>query len=201
MILDNIPKDELDIIYENSIIKAYEKDEIIFSDHDKPMHINVLLEGSLNICNFNADGKRIIITSIHEYGDIFGEVFLFIDSPFYEHIAIATEHTKILKIPKDLIYEHTKLTQNLMSIFAKKAYFLNRRVNVLSCSTLREKILLYIKYNTKANASFYLNKTKDELADFLNVARPSLSRELIKMQNDGVISVNGKKITIMKLKV
>ena len=198
MIFDNILKQEFDLICEKSITKTYQKGEIIFSNHDKPMHINVLLEGSLNICDFNEDGKRIIITSISEFGDIFGEVFLFIGVPFYEHTAMANEDTKILKISKDLIYENTKLTQNLMSIFAKKAYFLNKKVNLLSCSTLKEKILLYIKYNKKSDGVFYLDKTKDELADFLNVARPSLSRELIKMQKDGVISVNGKKITIIK---
>ena len=198
MIFDNISKQELDTIYKKSTTKTYKKDAIIFSDYDKPMHINVLLEGSLNICDFSEDGKRIIITSICEFGDIFGEVFLFVGTPFYEHTAMANEATKILKIPKDLIYQNTKLTQNLMSIFAKKAYFLNKKVNLLSCPTLREKILLYIKYNKKGNDVFYLDKTKDELADFLNVARPSLSRELIKMQKDGVISVNGKKITITK---
>ena len=64
MIFDNISKQKLNVIYNNSITKTYEKDEIIFSNYDKPMHINVLLEGSLNICDFNEDGKRIIITSI-----------------------------------------------------------------------------------------------------------------------------------------
>ena len=153
MIFDNISKQKLNVIYNNSITKTYEKDEIIFSNYDKPMHINVLLEGSLNICDFNEDGKRIIITSICDFGDIFGEVFLFVGMPFYEHTAIANEYTKILKIPKDLIYQNTKLMQNLMSILAKKAYFLNKRVNLLSCSTLREK-----DSYSKMNLTFvYLN--------------------------------------------
>jgi CRP-like cAMP-binding protein len=34
------------------------------------------------------------------------------------------------------------------------------------------------------------------MADFLNTARPSLSRELMRMQNDGLITVEGRKITV-----
>jgi CRP-like cAMP-binding protein len=38
--------------------------------------------------------------------------------------------------------------------------------------------------------------SRQEMADFLNAARPSLSRELMRMQNDGLITVEGRKITV-----
>ena len=37
---------------------------------------------------------------------------------------------------------------------------------------------------------------REQLADFLGVARPSLSRELMKMQGDGLIAVEKKYIII-----
>ena len=37
---------------------------------------------------------------------------------------------------------------------------------------------------------------REELADFLGVARPSLSRELMRMQADGLIEVSKKYIYI-----
>ena len=37
---------------------------------------------------------------------------------------------------------------------------------------------------------------REQLADFLGVARPSLSRELMKMQKDGLIEVGRKSIRI-----
>ena len=37
---------------------------------------------------------------------------------------------------------------------------------------------------------------REQLADFLGVARPSLSRELMRMQKDGLIEVNKKMIRV-----
>ncbi len=196
MLFDNISKMELKKVYSNSISTHYQKGEIVFDTSDKPKYINLLLEGEVNICDYDENGNRKIINVIKKKGDIFGEIFLFIDAPYYEHCAHAAKDSKILKIPRKVVYENTGLMCNLMSIFASKAYLLNKKIGLLSCSTLREKILLYINQNKDSSGVFYLSQTKDELADYLNVARPSLSREMIKMKKDGTISINGKKIQI-----
>ncbi len=196
MLFDNISKKQLEKVYSNSITTHYQKGETIFDTTDRPKYINLLLEGEVNICDYDENGNRKIINVIKKKGDIFGEIFLFIDAPYYEHCAEAARASKVLKIPKKVVYENAGLMLNLTSIFASKAYFLNKKVSLLSCSTLREKILLYINQNKDKNGIFYLSQTKDELADFLNVARPSLSREMIKMKKDGIISISGKKINI-----
>ena len=41
-----------------------------------------------------------------------------------------------------------------------------------------------------------VSMSRQEMADFLNTARPSLSRELMRMQNDGLLTVEGRKITV-----
>lgn len=46
------------------------------------------------------------------------------------------------------------------------------------------------------NALVELHMNREQLADFLGVARPSLSRELMKMQKDGLIEVGRKSIRI-----
>ncbi len=38
---------------------------------------------------------------------------------------------------------------------------------------------------------------REQLADFLGVARPSLSRELMRMQADGLVLVSKKTITVL----
>ncbi len=196
MLFDNIPKNELEKIHSNSISIQYQRGETIFDTKDSPKCINLLLEGDVNICDYDENGNRKIINNIKKEGDIFGEIFLFINAPYYEHCAEAASASKVLKIPKNIIYENAGLMLNLTSIFASKAYLLNKKISLLSCSTLREKILLYINQNKDASGVFYLSQTKDELADFLNVARPSLSREMIKMKDEGIINIDGKKINI-----
>ena len=38
---------------------------------------------------------------------------------------------------------------------------------------------------------------RQEMADYLNATRPSLSRELMKMQDEGMLSVSGRQITVL----
>ena len=42
-----------------------------------------------------------------------------------------------------------------------------------------------------------LNTTREELADYLGTARPSLSRELGRMQDDGIIRLDGREVHIL----
>ena len=42
-----------------------------------------------------------------------------------------------------------------------------------------------------------IDMTREELAEFLGVTRPSISRELMKMQDDGLVEIKGRKIFVL----
>ena len=71
-----------------------------------------------------------------------------------------------------------------------------KRLEIMSCSTLRQKIAKMILFSIGGKAPTSVSMSRQEMADFLNTARPSLSRELMRMQNDGLITVEGRKITV-----
>ena len=50
--------------------------------------------------------------------------------------------------------------------------------------------------NCSADGNITLSMNREELADFLNTARPSLSRELMKMQEEELIRIKKKDINI-----
>ena len=68
---------------------------------------------------------------------------------------------------------------------------LQNRLKVLSQKSIREKILFYLEQKTehKHTNKIYIH-SKKELAEYLNIPRPSLSRELIKLQEENIISFN-----------
>ena len=47
------------------------------------------------------------------------------------------------------------------------------------------------------NNMIQVSMTREQLADFLGVTRPSLCRELMKMQKDGLITVSRRVIRIL----
>lgn len=189
--------------FSKSEIAAYEKDEIVFYQKDVPQKLLVLVEGTIAVCNDSSSGKRSIVATFDQPGELFGEVFLFL-SRKYDHYAQAITNSKVLLIPKDFLYHtggencgyHTKLISNILSILAQKAYYLNQKLQILSCATLRQKIAKVLLQNSLPDGKVVLSMNREELADFLNTARPSLSRELMKMQNEGLLSIKKRDIYI-----
>lgn len=187
-----------------SEIAAYEKDEIVFYQKDTPEKLLVLIEGAVAVCHDTASGKRSIVATFDQSGELFGEVFLFLNRKEYDHYAQAVTPAKVLQIPKAFFYQtcgnscgyHSRLIFNMLSILAQKAYFLNQKVQILSCATLRQKIARILLKNCRPDGKVLLSMTREELADFLNTARPSLSRELMNMQDDGLIKIQKRDIFI-----
>ncbi|MFT3983034.1 MAG: Crp/Fnr family transcriptional regulator [Lachnospiraceae bacterium] len=188
-----------------SNIVSYEKEEMVFFQKDVPTHLMVLIEGTVVICSDTAAGRRSIVATFDRSGELFGEVFVFLERKEYDHYAQAVTSAKVLWMPKEFLFHtcgescghHARLISNMLTILAQKAYFLNQKVQILSCATLRQKIVKVLLRNSQADGRVALSMNREELADFLNTARPSLSRELMNMQEDGLIQVKKRDIYIV----
>ena len=188
-------------------ILGFRKGEMIFNQGDRPRYITMLVEGSIAVGNDSVNGKRSILGMFSTPGELFGEVFLFLNYDEYANYACASEPSKILEIPKEYLTRlgdkpsplQNKMLSNLLTIFAERTYYLNNRLQVLSCSTLKQKIARFILQNMNDRDRVTLKMSREEFADFLNAARPSLSRELMKMQEDGFIKVVRKDLIVKNL--
>ena len=180
---------------------------MIFNQGDKPRYITMLVEGSVSVGNDSVNGKRSILGMFSNPGELFGEVFLFLNHDEYANYACASSPSRILEIPKEYLTRlgdkpsplQNKMLSNLLTIFAERTYYLNNRLQVLSCSTLKQKIARFILQNMNDRDRVTLKMSREEFADFLNAARPSLSRELMKMQEDGYIKVVRKDLIVKNL--
>ena len=182
----------------------YEKGEMVFSEEDHPACLPMLISGSVTLGMDYSDGKRNIIAMFENKGDIFGQELILIGESKYGMYAQAQTKSIILMMPKNFLVGtcerncgfHSNLISNMMQLMAKKSLTLNERLEIMSCSTLRQKIAKMILFSIGGKSSMSVSMSRQEMADFLNTARPSLSRELMRMQNDGLITVVGRKITV-----
>ena len=183
---------------------VYEKGEMIFSEEDYPATLPVLINGSVTLGMDFYDGKRKIIAIFENKGDVFGHEYILLGQSRYGMYAQAQTKSIILMMPKNFLVGtcerncgfHSNLISNMMQLMAKKSLTLNERLEIMSCSTLRQKIAKMILFSIGGKSSMSVSMSRQEMADFLNTARPSLSRELMRMQNDGLITVVGRKITV-----
>lgn len=183
--------------------------EIVFYDGDMPHSLYILLRGEVHILKDTFSGRRIFISEINEPGDMFGEVYEVLKQP-YDIYVEAAKDTELLEIDSRFFTlggEQEKLSRsallverNLMRIFARKAYFMHGRIKVLASGSLREKVVRFLFQNMDEKGQIVLTASREYLAAYLAVTRPSLSRELSAMQKDGLLEVSGKRIRVLDMK-
>ena len=84
---------------------------------------------------------------------------------------------------------HLQLMQNLVLTISDKYFALDRRVELLICKSLRARISLWLldEAHRAGSDTFTTPLTRAGLAEYLNCDRSALSRELSRMQHDGLI--------------
>ncbi len=183
----------------------HRKNEFIALAGDRFDGIGILLSGTATITKENAAGTRAVITCI-EPGELFGEIAAFSGQTTWPASVIAQDNcTAIFLPPAKLIGEcermcvsHRSLIANMLKVVSTRALTLNRKVDYLVMKSLRGKIsnLLLEQYRRAGSHTFLLPLKRNELADFFNVARPSLSRELGQMRDEGLIDFHSATVKL-----
>lgn len=201
VLFKNINKDDLLSVIKclGGIVKSYSKDDIIISEGDNADILGVILEGSVHITRIDYYGNRDIIAGFKK-GEIFGETISIIDNNKMLVNVIADGDTKVLIIKMKKIlspcdkpcYFHKEILLNLLHALAKKNIMFNKKIEIMSKKTTKEKLMCYLSFQAKENNSseFEIPFNRQELADYLGVERSGLSVEINKLKKDGIIDSN-----------
>lgn len=184
-------------------VKNFKRGESVFIAGDYVKELYILLSGEVTVENITQSGKKTIVNVFDKPGTVFAEVYLFIDEPLH-HYASATKDTSLLIIKKDFIVNqednYKMIINNIISILAKKAYYLNKKLMICTAKSIRNKIINYLMINDEGDF-VKLPFTKTAFAEFLSVPRPSLSRELSQMKAEGLIEERDNKIYFSRTKL
>lgn len=182
---------------------AYERKvaagEYVFREEDEATGLFILLDGVVEVEKNDYSGKRQMVNRFDKPETVFGEVYLFLEDRPYDFACRAVKDSRLLFVPKeafDLAGGATaqRLTENMLQVLAKKAYFLNQKLLILSAGSLRKKIARHLLFKNPEGEPMTL-MNREELADYLAVPRPSLSRELMKMHREGYIDLKGRELS------
>ena len=190
-------------------LRTYPKGAMIFHDGDMPHSLYILLEGEVHILKDTYSGRQIFISEIDHPGDMFGEVYEVLRRPYNMYVRAVTK-VRLLEVSSHLFtldvgaapHRSALIVQrNLMKIFAGKAYAMHTKLKILASGTLREKIVRYLFPHVDAEGNVMLTVSREFIAAYLAVSRPSLSRELSTMQREGIIEATGRKIRVLDMDV
>ena len=184
--------------------KTYEANHILFQEGDECLGLYYIKSGQGIIKNIYFDGNESIIRYINP-GDVIGDILLFSNHSHFPATIIAKIKLTLEFIKKDdlleIIKNDSKIAFILLNKISSQAFDLNNRVKLLSKRSIRSKICYYLLniYKEKNSLTFTLEYNKEQWADILNIERPSLSRELIKLKKEGIIDYYSKTIKIINI--
>lgn len=153
------------------------------------------------VAKHSMSGKKNILYVIAE-DQIFGE------EQYYQYGAWAISEVELLEIPRSFFYSfcsnacehHQQLVKNILEMLAMKEWLAIKKLDIVSAVSLKERISIWMLSEMGEDGIVHMQMNREELADYLGVARPSLSRTLMQMQNEGMIEVGKKQIKILDIK-
>ena len=177
---------------------------IVFHEGDMPRGLYLLLSGALEIRRDTSSGRQVFLSEIQTPGEMFGEVYEVLQKP-YDMYVEAVKKSEVLEVSSaifslaggDLSRPALLVQQNLMRIFAQKAYAMRDRIQVLASGSLREKLARLFFDHLADDGTVEIAVNRETLAAYLAVTRPSLSRELSAMAKEGLLAVDGRHIRVI----
>ncbi|NLX71057.1 MAG: Crp/Fnr family transcriptional regulator [Clostridiales bacterium] len=186
-------------------IYEYEKNNYVAIAGEEFKGIGIMLDGEAIAYKENFAGTRVMMTLLTP-GDVFGEIVAFSTHTKWPVTVEAQKTCKVLFISRERIVGecrqlcpwHRKLIENMLMIVSERALALSRKVEYLSIKSIRGKISTFLleQYKKTGKTMFMLPMNRNELADFLNVSRPSLSREMCNMRDEGTIDFHRASVRI-----
>lgn len=174
----------------NYQILSYKKNEYVAFRGDLIKGLYVNIEGNLVAEMAKENGNIKKIEELRN-GTIIASAFIFGKNNKFPVDLIAQTDVKILFVEKEelvkLLLSNSEILVNLLDDISNKAQFLSKNLwESVSNKTISEKLSKYILKNEREGVVI-LDKTIKELAEYFNVSRPSLSRSMKILVDQGVI--------------
>ncbi len=184
------------------VVKNYGKNNIIHLEGDTCMKAEILLSGKVRIDRIDPYGNFFNVSELSR-GDILGSNLLFSSHPHYPMTVTAKEATLILEIHREIIielcYQYKNFLIGFLEAISNNAFHLGRTIHQNVHRTIRQRLILYLKHEAKKQRSTHivLGLSKKKLAEKFGVQRTSLSRELKKMKDEGLIDYDTRSIKVL----
>ena len=176
-------------------VRRYAKGELLLMAGYETHEVGLVLEGAITASKPLADGSTVIMARMGP-GGVFADVLAGGRSRSPVNVS-AAEACLALYLPCEALLRpcaalhsaHLKLLQNWLETISDKYFALDRRLELICCKSLRGRICMWLlEQRERCGAdTFSTAMTRTELAAFLNCDRSALSRELSRMQEEGLI--------------
>ena len=193
------------LTYFDARAKTYQKGEFLHQVSFPLPRFGLVLSGTVQVYMDDIDGHHIIMNHV-EAGDLFGESYAFLgtDAPIY--ICAVSEAEILWMSPGRIKAPHSpaspldqELANRYIACLANRTLKMNQRIQILSRNTLRMKLITFLsQYAAEKGNTFTIPFDRASMAAYLGADRSALSRELSRMQAEGILTYHRNRFQILK---
>lgn len=188
----------------HTVVRNFSKNEIIVTEGEPATMMGLVISGTVEIQKIYSTGKSITVSRFTT-GSTFGEAVVFSKSNLYPATVISADASCVLIFPKQELLRLLALDPDVLVMFmqnmSERLVLLNQKIEILSLGTLRQRIAYFLLKELKKQKTEHILVpfSKRVWAEHLNSARPSLSRELCYMRDQGWIEFDDTTVDILRL--
>lgn len=176
--------------------------EVVLKQDTTCHHLYVLLKGELSVDIIDVAGNLVKVEEIiaprafatpHLFGSNNTLPATFTASK--DSILLMATNTSVFK----LISSEPQLLNSFLCVTGNCNKCTVTRLRILSYKNLRSRFIYYLMEHRTSPTTALLEHNQVQLADYLSVTRPALSKEINKMIKESHISVNKKEVTLLNI--
>jgi CRP-like cAMP-binding protein len=196
----------LEEIAARAIERNFQKDELLFVAGESANGLYLIVKGAVRAFRESSDGREQVI-HIERAGATIAEVPVF-DDGTYPSTAAAEEDTLVLFLDKrdvrQLCLQHPEISLAALRVLAGRLRRCAELVEQLSLKEVAQRVARFLLSEagragrpTRDGMVISLTQTNHQIAARVGTVREIISRVFSRLQNDGLISVADRQVTIL----
>ncbi len=200
---------ELQMLAAKTARKHCSAGELLFSEGEPCRGLHIISRGRVRIFKTSAGGREQVL-AMNGPGESVAELPVFDGGP-YPASAIAVEETEIAFISRkdfqDYCLDHPEVSLKVLAFVGARLRRLVGIIEELSFTTIRQRLVsLLVRLaqsegkKTTRGIEVLLPGSHQELANQLGTVRELVSRNLMRLQAEGLVEVDARQIVIKDIK-
>ena len=188
-----------------SVRKLFSAGELLFSEGEPCNGLHIIARGKVRLFKTSVNGREQVL-SVNVSGESVAEIPVFDGGP-YPASAVALEETEIVFISRRdfnaYCLEHPEVPLKVLTVVGARLRNLVGIIEELSFTTIRQRListLLKLAQSegrkTARGIEFQLPASHQELANQLGTVRELISRNLMRLQAEGLLDVDARQIVV-----
>jgi CRP/FNR family transcriptional regulator len=204
-LLSSLSQPELQMLAVRTVRKLFNAGELLFSEGEPCNGLHIIARGKVRIFKTSASGREQVL-AVNVPGESIAEIPVFDGGP-YPASAVAIEDVEIAFISRrdfqSFCREHPEVALKMLVVVGTRLRNLVGIIEELSFTTIRQRListLLKLAHSegkkTAHGIEFQLPASHQELANQLGTVRELISRNLMRLQAEGLLDVDARQIVV-----